>query len=78
MSGRALPHWPRLLGAELASRYVGVSPTKFYRLVEEGHISQPKLSGGSVHWDIRDLDDYVDALPKRGEPANDGWAGAAL
>ena len=69
---------PRLLKAGHAAIYLGMSETKFRLLVNSGTISRPKRQGGNVSWDIRDLDAFVDDLPRDGEPANDDWAGVAL
>lgn len=54
---RFLPHWPRLMGVDLAARYLGVSPTTFKSL----NIKSRPI-GRRVLWDRLDLDRYADAL----------------
>ena len=54
---RHLPHWPRLMGIDLAARYLGVSPTTFRSL----NIKSRPI-GRRVLWDRLDLDRYADAL----------------
>lgn len=61
---------PRLLKAPDAAAYLGMGPTKFQELVREGRIAQPRDVDGLVLWDIRDLDAFVDNLPRRGEPVS--------
>ena len=70
--------WPRLMKAFDAARYIGTSETTLRRLVSEGAVAQPLKRGGERVWDIRDLDEHVESLPRVGEPANDGWKGQAL
>lgn len=57
--------WPRVLGAELAALYVGVSRSDFYRKVEAGTYPQPFQNGGHVQWDRFELDEAVDALRQK-------------
>ena len=66
----ALPDWPRLMKAKLASAYVGRSETTFRNRVARGIIAKPKRDDGNVFWDRADLDDYVDRLPRDGENDN--------
>ncbi len=70
--------WPRLMNAPVAARYIGTSETTLRRLVAEGAVAQPLKRGGERVWDIRDLDEHVESLPRVGEPANDDWKGQAL
>lgn len=70
--------WPRLMKASDASRYIGTSETNFRRLVADGAVSQPLVRGGERLWDIRDLDEHAESLPRIGAPANDDWKGQAL
>ena len=61
-----------------AARYIGTSETTLRRLVAEGSVAQPLHRGGERIWDIRDLDEHVESLPRVGEPANHDWKGQAL
>lgn len=70
--------WPRLMKASEAARYIGTSETTLRRLVAEGAVAQPLKRGGERVWDIRDLDEHVESLPRVGEPANNDWIGQAL
>lgn len=54
---RFLPHWPRLMGVDLAARYLGVSPTTF-----KGLNIKSRPIGRRVLWDRLDLDRYADQL----------------
>jgi predicted DNA-binding transcriptional regulator AlpA len=61
---------PRLVGRETAAAYVNLSPNTFDTLVKDGRMPAPKrLSAGRVAWDVRELDTFVDALPREGAPA---------
>ena len=72
-----LPILPRRLPVKLACLYVGVSETKFRELVNKGHVPAPKRIDGNVGWDVRDLDLYVDNLPRDGEEPSNDWEGEA-
>jgi hypothetical protein len=55
---------PRLLGRTAAASYVSVSPVTFDEMVKRGMMPRPKvLIGTRKAWDIRQLDEAVDALP---------------
>lgn len=58
MTGKhdALSYPPRGLNREEASRWVGVSPTKFDELVRSGRMPKPKRVDGRVIWDRLKLD----------------------
>ena len=64
--------------ASEAARYIGTSETTLRRLVAEGAVAHPLKRGRERIWDIRDLDEHVESLPRVGEPANDDWNGQAL
>jgi hypothetical protein len=61
----------RNLGRAEAAIYVGVSDRLFSRLVRMGRAPAPRLiSTGRLtlaKWDIRELDDFIDRLPSRGD-----------
>lgn len=46
-----IPYPPRGLSREEAARYVGVSPSTFDKLVEEGRMPRPLRVGKRVIWD---------------------------
>lgn len=62
---------PRLMKAAAAAHYLGISETKLRSL------SLPqRRHGGNVLYDIRDLDDYADAIPYEAQDRvqeNGGW-----
>jgi hypothetical protein len=69
-TGTPLPHWPRLLGAELAARYVGVSRSSF--LAQVGRLwPRPKRIGRRVLFDRIELDKTVDDLANEGSRSDD-------
>ncbi|MEA2977876.1 MAG: hypothetical protein QOF19_3396 [Alphaproteobacteria bacterium] len=56
---------PRLISREAAAAYVNVSPTTFDQLVADGRMPQPKMLGRRrLAWDVKELDRFIDALPK--------------
>lgn len=54
---------------EQAATHIGVGPTKFDEMVADGRMPQPRVIDGRVVWDIYELDDYFDRLPRRGQNA---------
>lgn len=50
--------------------YLGVSPSKFDTMREDGRVGPAKLIDGKKVWDIRHLDDVFEALPD--ENGDDG------
>jgi predicted DNA-binding transcriptional regulator AlpA len=59
-----------------AASYIGVSPSLFDQLVEEGMMPQPFKIRSCTIWDKHDLDDAFDGLKvKRDETENeaDDW-----
>ena len=69
---------PAGMRAPDAARFVGVSETKFREWVTKGHMPQPYQQDDCVIWDSDELRNALRSLPRRGQPANDDWAGAAL
>jgi predicted DNA-binding transcriptional regulator AlpA len=57
----------RGLRREEAAAYVGISPSKFDRAVAEGVMPQPRTLDACVMWDVRELDERFDALPRRAQ-----------
>jgi hypothetical protein len=68
---------PRLISREAAAAYICVSPNTFDAMVRDGRMPRPRvLTPGRKAWDVRLLDQAIDALPLNGEDAgseNDGW-----
>lgn len=56
----ALPFIPRMLSADLAALYMGVSRSKFLARVERHIYPDPIRDGGNTLWDQRILDRYLD------------------
>lgn len=64
-----------------AATYVGVSPSKFDDLVDDRRMPAPRVLDGCMVWDVREIDDAFDALPRKGQPidvpslpADDPWS----
>jgi predicted DNA-binding transcriptional regulator AlpA len=60
-----------------AANYVGVSASKFDRLVADGRMPQPIKIDGCTVWDIRQLDRAIDVLAEAAEDANP-WSQVTL
>ena len=63
---------------EAAADYIGVGLTKFDEMVADGRMPQPRQVDSRVIWDIYELDEAFERLPKRGacslgNPAIDPW-----
>ena len=56
-----------------AAIYIGISPTKFDEMVEDGRMPRPKRIDGAVVWDQRRLDLAFEALPDEGDDAGNPW-----
>ena len=54
---------PRGLSRVEAADYVGVSPSMFDILVQDGRMPQPKRINSRVVWDRRRLDEAFEELP---------------
>lgn len=69
----------RGLRREEAALYIGISPTKFDELVEDGRMPRPKGIDKAKVWDIHLLDAAFDALDEgQGEGKNDPWSKVSL
>lgn len=53
---------PRLISADNASIYLGISKSKFLSMVSNGHIPKPIKIDRRCLWDVRSLDSYVDEI----------------
>lgn len=54
---------PRALGRPDAAAYVGISPSKFDQLIEDGRMPRPRRIDGRVVWDRYALDEAFENLP---------------
>lgn len=68
---------PRGLNRCQAAAYVGVSPSLFDVMVDDGRMPRPKQVNARTVWDLRKLDLAFDALPEQdgGETADSADAG---
>ena len=66
--GNVLPLEPRGLNRVKAAAYVGVSPTLFDEMVDDGRMPQPKTVNSRKVWDRKQLDEAFEALPTRDDP----------
>ena len=57
----------RGLNKKEAATYVGISKTKFDDLVSDKRMPPPRLADTKTIWDIRELDDFFERLPVKGE-----------
>lgn len=71
---RDLPFIPRGLSRVEAARYVGVSPTLFDQLVEDGRMPRPKHMNRRNVWDRLKLDIAFDAIEDEAAAENDPYA----
>jgi hypothetical protein len=55
----------RGLGLQEAAIYVGCAERKFAKLVAKGIAPEPYLLDDQQRWDIKDLDDFIDRLPRK-------------
>ncbi|MBS7702716.1 helix-turn-helix transcriptional regulator [Chelatococcus asaccharovorans] len=62
---------PRGLSRGEAAAYIGVSPSLFDEMVEDGRMPQPKRINARTVWDRRRLDEAFDGLPDKNERAYD-------
>ena len=73
-AARAVPPPARRgLSRVVAAGYVGVSPTKFDQLVEDGLMPKPKTIGRRRVWDLRAVDQAFDALPSEDDEDRNPW-----
>jgi len=68
-----LPPTRRGLSRVEAAEYLGVSPTKFDQLVNDGRMPKPKRIDGRKVWDVRALDQSFEALPSDGDVHHNPW-----
>jgi predicted DNA-binding transcriptional regulator AlpA len=63
----------RGLSRDEAAMYIGISPTKFGELVDDGRMPQPVRIDGRVIWDVRKIDLAFDALCDHHDSARTTW-----
>jgi predicted DNA-binding transcriptional regulator AlpA len=56
-----------------AAIYVGVSPTKFDEMVEDGRLPKPKRFDKVAVWDLRQLDNAFESLPSDVDDPKNPW-----
>lgn len=61
----------RALSREESAAYLGISPSKFDQMREDGRVGPAKLIDGRKLWDVRYLDEVFDNLPVDGEDRTD-------
>jgi hypothetical protein len=64
---------PRGMRRPAAAYYIGVSPTKFDEMVNDGRMPPPKVADGCVVWDRTLLDIHFEALPDRQAESGNPW-----
>jgi hypothetical protein len=64
---------PRGLCREDAARYIGVSPSKFDQMVDDGRMPGPKKIDARRVWDRWSLDRAFDALEGDAATERDPW-----
>lgn len=57
----------RGLRRDEAAAYIGISPSKFDQAVADGRMPQPRTLDGCVLWDVREIDERFDDLPRRAQ-----------
>ena len=63
----------RGLSREEAAIYIGISPSKFDEMREDGRVGPPKLIDKRRVWDVHALDVAFDNLPTEGDVAPGEW-----
>lgn len=58
-----LPYLPLGLRRVEAAAYIGVSPSLFDRMIDDGRMPKPKRYRGRVMWDRRELEHAFASLP---------------
>ena len=69
---------PRGLSRVQAAAYIGVSPTLFDDLVEDGRMPKPARINARTVWDRVKLDEAFAALSDGGADGDDPWGKVAV
>lgn len=57
-----------------AAIYIGVSPSKFDQMVDDGRAPRPRLIDSRKVWDVIELDLTFDDLPREDSRPINSWA----
>ncbi len=57
---------------EAAAAHVGVGLTKFDEMVADGRMPEPRVIDARVVWDVYELDEHFERLPRRGAAPQSG------
>jgi predicted DNA-binding transcriptional regulator AlpA len=68
---------PRGLSRIKAATYVGVSPSLFDQMVNDGRMPKPKRINSRTVWDRKRLDEAFEALPDDGDGDGNPWDNVA-
>jgi hypothetical protein len=66
----------RGLSREEGAVYLGISASKFDQMRGDGRIGPARLIDGRKVWDVFELDQAFDALPRDVNQDDDGWKSA--
>jgi predicted DNA-binding transcriptional regulator AlpA len=69
---------PRGLSRIEAASYIGISPSLFDVMVQDGRMPSPKRINARVIWDIRQLDVAFESLPSDDLENNDPFESVTL
>jgi predicted DNA-binding transcriptional regulator AlpA len=64
---------PRGLSRPVAAEYIGVSPSFFDGLVEDGRMPKPKIINSRIVYDRLEIDEYFTALPSKDGDSINEW-----
>jgi prophage regulatory protein len=69
MTKTTTPNEPaRMLDVAAVARMLGVSSRHVYRMADAGQMPRPVKLGGSVRWDRRTIETWIDSgCPRNGE-----------
>jgi excisionase family DNA binding protein len=72
---QARPTPRRGLSRTEAAIYLGISPSKFDQLVDDGRMPRPRMIDNRKVWDVHELDVAFDDLPREDSPpvAGNSW-----
>jgi predicted DNA-binding transcriptional regulator AlpA len=66
-------HIRRGLSRVEAAQYVGISPSKFDEMVEDGRMPKPRRIDTRKVWDVVEIDIAFETLPRDNDTATDDW-----
>ncbi|MCW2284719.1 hypothetical protein [Rhodoblastus acidophilus] len=65
---------PRGLNRVQAAQYVGVSPSLFDQMVQDGRMPRPKRINRRNVWDLRRIDEAFAAIDDDNEKPSSSWS----